>query len=110
MLNNDAGGARSYLAREGTDGRVVSEVWVVVEGKLAEAFDTAASSGGSVSASLTKALSLQLSANHEGSQSGSATIELDPGSTFAFLMHKVKDWDRGKDRILDMEDDRKGLT
>jgi len=31
MLNTVADGARNFLASEGTDGRIVSEVWVVME-------------------------------------------------------------------------------
>ncbi len=36
MLNKDANGARNYLADEGSDGRIVSEVWVVMEAELSE--------------------------------------------------------------------------
>jgi len=43
MLNKDANGVRKYLASEGNDGRIVSEVWVLVEGEIAETFSTAAS-------------------------------------------------------------------
>lgn len=110
MLNNDAGGARNYLKDEGADGRIVSEVWVVMEGALAETFSTAATSGGSVSVDVTKAAQLQLTANHSGGARGSATIILAPGTTFAYLLHKVTKWNKGKTRIEDMEDDSKGLN
>jgi len=43
MLNTDADGARKYLADEGGDGRIVSEIWVVMEAELSEHFDTSGS-------------------------------------------------------------------
>jgi hypothetical protein len=110
MLNNDAHVARNFLANEGRDGRIVSAIWAVLEGTLATSFSTAASSGGSVSADLTKAAQIQLTANHSGSSQGSTTIVLDKGTTFAYLLHKVTRWNKDKTRIEEMEPDEKGLN
>jgi hypothetical protein len=44
MLNNDASGARNFLRDEGSDGRIVAEIWVVMEAKLAAHFQTSARS------------------------------------------------------------------
>lgn len=104
MLNEDANAARNYLAREGHDGRIVSEVWVLMEGQLASSFATAA--GGKISASVA-GNDLEVSANVGAS--GSETITLSPGTTFAYAMHKVKSWNHGKKRIEDMEGDFHGL-
>jgi hypothetical protein len=109
MLNNDAHGARKFLAQEGSDGRIATTVWIVAEGELAESFSTAASSGGSVTAEVTKAAQLQLTANHSGGSHGSTTIVLEKGTTFAYLMHKVTKWNKDKTRIEELELDSKGL-
>jgi hypothetical protein len=103
MLNGDADGARNYLADEGSDGRIVSEVWVVMEAELANHFDTSASI--SVSA---KDVDLDVTA--KGGAQGEQTITLSAGTTFAYKLHKVKDWNNGKTRIENMEADYKGMS
>jgi hypothetical protein len=100
-LNKQADGARSYLKKEGKDGRVVTEVWVVMEAKLANSISNA----GSVSASSGNN-GIKIKARGETTE----TITLAPGTTFAYLMHKVKKWNKGKKKITDMEDDQKGLN
>lgn len=108
MLNQDAGGARNYLAEEGADGRIVSEIWVAMEAELAEHFRTAASTTSSASGSVGGAeAALEITAS--GGTHGSQTISISPGTTFAYLLHKVKDWNKGKTKIEDLEDDRKGM-
>lgn len=108
MLNQDAGGARKYLAEEGADGRIVSEVWVAMEAELAESFKTAASISTSASGAVGNgSAALEITAN--GGAQGSQTISLSPGTSFAYMLHKVKKWNKGKTRIEDMEDDRKGM-
>ncbi len=102
MLNQDADGARQYLADEGNDGRIVSEVWVVMEAELAEHFDT--------SGSLTVAVkAADLNVTAKGGKHGTQTITLSAGTTFAYKLHKVKDWNKGKTKIEDMEADYKGM-
>ncbi len=95
MLNNDANIAHNCLANEGKDGRIVSEIWVVMEAELAEHFET--SGGLMVSA---KAADLNVTAN--GGRHGTQTITLSSGTTFAYKLHKVKDWNKGKTRINDI--------
>jgi len=100
MLNNGATAARSFMAGEGKDARIASVAFIVVSGELAQHFKVstkfhAAASKGS------NALEIVAS----GGTSGSQTIELARGCTFAYGLHKVKDWNRGKTEILDMEDE-----
>lgn len=102
MLNTDADGARNYLADEGDDGRIVSEIWGVVEGDLAEHFDTSSSLAVSV-----KGADLNVTAS--GGKHGTQTITLSAGTTFAYKLHKVKDWNKGKTKIEDLEADYKGI-
>jgi hypothetical protein len=109
MLNQDAGAARKYLASEGPDGRLVTTVWIVVDGRLAESFSAAASSGGSVSAKLTSAAEIEVTAKHKASSSASTTVQLKKGTCFAFLMHKVTDWNKDKTRVEQVRIDSKGL-
>jgi hypothetical protein len=44
-----------------------------------------------------------------GGKYGSETITLSPGTTFAYKLHKVKDWNKGKTQIEDMEADYQGM-
>jgi hypothetical protein len=104
MLNQDANGARKFLAEEGNDGRIVSEVWVLVDGELAEHFSSAASISVSADAAVK---GLEVTAN--GGNKGSQTIRLEKGTTFAYKLHKVKDWNKGKTVIEDMEADWMGM-
>lgn len=109
MLNNEASGARNFLAQEGRDGRIASTVWIVAEGEIAESFRTAATSGGRVEAELTSAAQLQLTANHSGSSRGQTSIILEEDTTFAYLMHRVAKWNKDKTRIEELDLDSKGL-
>lgn len=102
MLNTDADGARKYLAKEGGDGRIVSEIWVVMEAELATHFDTS----GAVSA---KVSGVDLEVTASGGTAGSQTIKLAAGTTFAYKLHKVKKWNKGKTKIEGMEADYKGM-
>jgi len=104
MLNEDADGARKYLANEGNDGRVVSEVWVVTEGELSEHFSTS----GSISVSAS-AVGNALDVTAKGGKHGSQTIRLAQGVVFAYKLHKVKDWNKDKTRIENLEADWKGI-
>jgi hypothetical protein len=104
MLNEDADGARKYLADEGNDGRVVSEVWVVTDGDLSEHFATS----GSISVSASAAGN-GLAVTAKGGKFGSQTITLEDGVVFAYKLHKVKDWNQDKTRIGNMEADWQGI-
>lgn len=105
MLNTDADGARNYLADEGGDGRIASEIWVVMEAELSESFGASASY--TVSANVA---GVGLNVNASANGKGSKTITLSKGSTFAYMLHKVKDWDKGKDKIENLEEDYKGMS
>lgn len=109
ILNNEAGGARSFLADEGGDARVVSSVFIVVDATIGEAFAASAGTSGSITAQLTKALGLSFKVTTTGSSSRLVTVEPGVGSTFAYGLHKVSDWNRGRTRVEDLEDDRKGM-
>lgn len=104
MLNEEADGARNFLAEEGNDGRIASEVWLVVDAELAEHFAAHASASLSV-----QAFGSSLDITVTGGKHGSQTISYSPGTTLAYMLHKVKKWNKGKTRIEDMEDDYKGL-
>lgn len=104
MLNNEADGARKYLADEGNDGRILSEVWVGMEDELADHFGTYANGSLSVSAAGGNA---QISVT--GGKHGTQTITISPGTTFAYKLHKVKDWNKDKTHIDNMEADYKGM-
>ena len=105
MLNTDAGGARGFLADEGGDGRIVSEVWVVVSAELGQHFATYAAVSGGV-----KAFGSSLDFSASGGQQGTQTITLSAGITFAYKLHEVKDWNKGKTQIENMEADYKGMS
>jgi hypothetical protein len=103
MLNKDANGARNYLAEEGNDGRIVSEVFVVVDAELADQFATYGSASLSV-----QAAGSSLGVTVSGGKHGSQKVTLSQGTTFAYKVHKVKDWNKGKTQIENLEADYKG--
>ena len=103
LLNNHASGARKYLADEGADGRIVSEVWVVMEADLASDVTT----GGSVTGTGTGG-GFKVKLGGSTSSTVGSTITIPPGTTFAYLLHKVKKWNQGKTKVENMEDDQHG--
>lgn len=104
-LNTEADGARKYLADEGKDARVASEVWVVMEAEIADAF--AASAGYQVSANVA-GLGLDISIN--AGKSNAKTVTMSSGSTFAYGLHKVQDWNKGKTKVEKLEADYFGMS
>ena len=105
LLNTDADGARGFLADEGDDGRIVSEAWVVVSAELGQHFATHAAASAGV-----KAFGSSLDVSASGGQHGTQTITLSAGTTFAYKLHQVKDWNKGKTQIENMEADYKGMS
>ena len=103
LLNKEANKVRQELKEEGNDARVCTSVWVVMDGKLAEKFNTSATLG----VSGTTADGLTITANGGGTWSGSEKIKLSPGTVFAYGLHKVKKWDG--DKVEDLEDDWQSL-
>lgn len=103
---NEADGARNFLAEEGNDGRVLTKIWVLMEGRLASEFARGANNEVTV-----KALGQSVSISVSGGKSGSQTIQLSPGATFAYALHKVKKWtDNKKTKVEAVEADYKGMN
>lgn len=105
LLNNHASGARNYLKGEGKDGRIVSEVWVAMDAKLAENIESC----GSVTGTGTGG-GFKVSINTRSCRTTTSSVTIPPNTTFAYLMHKVKKWNKKKTRVKDLEDDTKGLN
>ncbi len=105
MLNTVADGARKGLAKEGADGRIVTEVWVGLTIELAEHFRSYAAGTLSV-----KAKDGALQATATGGKHGAQSIQFLPGTCFAYKLHKVKDWKNGKTFIANMEADYPGMS
>lgn len=104
MLNTDASAARQFLAKEGNDGRIVSGVWTLMDGELSNTFSSKV--GGSLS---VKVLGQSIAVSASNSKSGTSTVQLAKGSTFAYMLHKVKKWtDKSETKIENMESDYKG--
>lgn len=105
LLNQHANGARNYLADEGSSGRVVSEVWVVSEAQLAEDITRCGSVSGAGSKGAIKiTMDLNKCTNVQSS------VEVPSMTTFAYLLHKVKKWNKDKTKVEDLEDDSSGVT
>lgn len=104
LLNDHATGARNWLAGAGASGRIVSEVWVVMEAELA----SQVSSNGTVTGDANvKGFNVTLGGSTASTSTSKITIP--ENTTFAYLLHKVKSWkDRAKTKIEDLEDDQHG--
>nr|WP_320017355.1 hypothetical protein [uncultured Desulfobacter sp.] len=109
LLNKHANIARRSIEEEGNDGRIASAVWVVMEAKLAENI----SNSGSVSASLPIASSgFSIDIGTSGSSKTKSKIDIPEGTSFAYLLHKVKKWrkEKGEKYVKELEDDMQGLN
>lgn len=106
MINADRQ-ARATMADEGSDARIVSEVWIVVEASLAEFFET---HGSQTSGVEVEALNGNAQFTVSGGAQGAQSITLSRGTTFAYRLHKVDDWNKNKTRAEGVEDDYKGLS
>lgn len=105
MLNTDANVARNFMADDGGDARIVSEIWIAVDAELGEVFATSGSAGIGV-----KAMGSTASLTIGGSKQGTQTLTLSPGTTFAYKLHKVSKWNKGKTKVEAVEADYKGLS
>ena len=103
MLNHDAGNARKFLADEGNDGRIVSEIIVALENDLAEHVSTSAS----ISFAPSGSSGLKITA--KGGKYDTQTFTISTGTTFAYKLCKVKDWNKDKTQINNLETDWKGI-
>jgi hypothetical protein len=103
---NEANVARNFLADEGNDGRVLSMIWVLMQGTLASEFSASANNDVTV-----KAFGQSVSITVSGGKSGTQTIQMSPGATFAYRLHKVKKWtDNKKTKVESVEADYKGIS
>lgn len=99
ILNTDANTVRKNMKSEGNDARICSSVYVVMSAELGQRFATAAD----ISAEVTTADGLKITAKGGGSWSGTETIVLGTGTVLAYGLQKVKKWDG--DKVEDLEDD-----
>jgi hypothetical protein len=109
LLNEYANTARRSIEEEGNDGRIVSAVWVVMEAQLAEII----SNSSSVSADVPIASSgFTLDLGTSGSSTTKSKISIPEGTSFAYLLHKVKKWrkEKGEKYVKELEDDMQGLN
>ncbi len=107
LINNNKG-VFNYLKDEGSDGRLISEIWVVTEAEITEAIDTngALSVGAKFNKNNKLDVKLRLKSNK------THTITISEGSVFAYKMHKVKDWDKRRKKatkVTKVEADYKGM-
>lgn len=105
LLNNHAKPARRYLSKEGNDARIVSEVWVVAEAKMAEAMTNCGSVAGQLSAK-----GIDVAIEGKGCGTSVSNVTIPANTTFGYMLHKVKTWGRNKSRVEDLEDDQQGLN
>lgn len=109
LLNNHANIARDFLKEEGNDARIVSAVWIVMEGALA----SKVTSGVNVSASAPVGTSgFTLNVSTGTSSTVTTKVQIPPQTCFAYMMSKVKKWDKvnGNWMVEDLEDDMQGLN
>jgi len=102
---NEADIARDFLAKEGSDGRVVSELWIVTTAELSEYLGTTANLSVGV-----KALGSSAGLAISGGKQSAFTLTMSPGTVFAYKMHKVSNWGKGKDSVDKVEADYKGFA
>lgn len=109
LLNNHAPTARNHLKEEGNDARIVSDVWIVVEAELADTI----TSGVDVSVSAPVGTSgFTLNVETGASSTVSTKVQIPEKTCFAYMMAKVKKWDKvdGKWMVQELEDDMQGLN
>jgi hypothetical protein len=92
------------LKAYGNDARIAHQIFVVMEATMAKTFSTSgrltfAKTGGK----------FQISANAGGSTSGTTTVTLSPGTTYAYLLCKA-DWNTGKTKAEKFVDDQWGMS
>ena len=103
LLNKKADGARSFLDNEGRDGRVVGEVWIVIDGELATEIRN---SGGVEAVGSDKGIEVKVKASKSSKET--STISLAENTTFAYMLYKAK-IDRKTGKVEDLEDDQPGI-
>ena len=107
-LINQNSSVFNYMKDEGADGRVVSEIWVVVDAEISEAVDLSRTIN--VGAKFNKNNQLNVKFNLKSGKQH--TISISTGSVFAYKLHKVTDWDKRRKKatkVTDMKADYKGM-
>ncbi|WP_224369572.1 hypothetical protein [Hyalangium versicolor] len=92
------------LKRYGNDARVAHQIFVAMEATMAHTFTTS----GHLTFNKTGG-KLQVSASGGGTTSGTTSVTLSPGTTYAYLLAKV-DWNKGKSKVDQFNDDQFGLA
>lgn len=105
LLNTKASGAKKYLAEEGNDTRIVTNVWIAMEGTLGETVSNATS----VTIGAAKS-GTDVEISFGNSKTGTTRITLSPGTTFAYALHKVKNWTDHKSTVEKVEVDYYGMS
>ncbi|MGE0682137.1 MAG: hypothetical protein AB7P69_14720 [Candidatus Binatia bacterium] len=94
-----------YLIDWGGDARIAHQVFIVMDAKLSTKFDNNVNV--TLSAGVDKLVKATVGGN--GSSSGETTVQMSPGSGFAYLLAKI-DWDakqkKNKTKIVDLDDDQ----
>ncbi len=103
LLNKKADGARAFLDKEGRDGRVVGEVWILISGELA---DEIRKSGGVEAFGKEKGIEIRVKGSKSSKET--STITLSENTTFAYMLYKAK-IDRKSGKVEDLEDDQPGI-
>lgn len=97
---NKSAGALSDLKNYGRDARVAHQIFVVMDAKLATNF----TNNVTVDLSASKGpMEVKLGVGH--SSGNNTTVQISPGTTFAYLLADV-DWDDNKTKVVDMDDDQ----
>jgi hypothetical protein len=99
-LNEDADAVRESMAKEGKDARVVSSILILMDSDLATHF--ASQSDASITVS---SISSDLGISAGTGRVGTKTIQLTPGTTIGYGLHKVKKWTKNKEQIDRLEDE-----
>lgn len=105
LLNKKASGAKKFLAEEGNDARLVTNIWIAMEGTLGESVSNATSVSIGASKSGT-----EVEIGFTNSKTGTTRITLSPGTTFAYALHKVKNWTDHKSTVENVEVDYYGMS
>jgi len=103
LLNRHANGARKWLAGAGNSGRVVGEVWIVMDATLASEVVNRGSISGD---GIIKGFKIDLSGS--SSKTNISSVTIPAGTTFSYLLYKVKKWNKEKTKIEELEDDQHG--
>ena len=87
-----------------------SAVFVLMNQQTSVEFTTAATTGGSITAGLSSAAQLQITARRSGSSQSQTTITMSKYTTYAYSLHKVTKWNKDKTRVEELKIDKKEMA